>query len=322
MRIVDLSVDRKVTVTMLTLIVILGGLISYTQLGLDLLPDIEFPMVSVVTVYSGASPEDIESILTKPIEQAIASVTGVKGVVSTTVEGMSMITVEFENGTNLDFAAQDLRDQLAMFADFLPEGIQTPLVMKFDMSALPVLFYGVTSEKRSLNELADYMDENVAYRLERIEGVASVIVQSPEVREILVEIDQNAMETSGITLEQVAGMLMMENLNLPAGRIVEDHKDYLQRTRAEFSSLGEIEDLVVGASPTGNPIKLRQIARVLDTVTEMRTEVRVQSKPGVMMVVTKQSGANSVQTADAIKAELADMGNVLPDDISIRIFYY
>ena len=319
MRIVDLSVDRKVTVTMLTLIVILGGLISYTQLGLDLLPDIEFPMVSVVTVYSGASPEDIESILTKPIEQAIASVTGVKGVVSTTVEGMSMITVEFENGTNLDFAAQDLRDQLAMFADFLPEGIQTPLVMKFDMSALPVLFYGVTSEKRSLNELADYMDENVAYRLERIEGVASVIVQSPEVREILVVIDQNAMETSGITLEQVAGMLMMENLNLPAGRIVEDHKDYLLRTRAEFSSLGEIEDLVVGASPTGNPIKLRQIARVLDTVTEMRTEVRVQSKPGVMMVVTKQSGANSVQTADAIKAELADMGNVLPDDISMHL---
>jgi HAE1 family hydrophobic/amphiphilic exporter-1 len=165
MRIVDLAVDRKITVTMITLIVILGGLIAFTKLGLDMLPDVEFPMVSVVTVYSGASPEDIESIVTKPIEQAIASVSGVKGVVSTTVEGMSMIAVEFESGSNLDFAAQDLRDQLAMFADFLPDDIQTPLVMKFDMSALPLLFYGVTSEERPLHELAEYMDETAGWPL-------------------------------------------------------------------------------------------------------------------------------------------------------------
>ncbi len=319
MKIVDLSVDRKITVTMITLIVILGGIISFTKLGLDMLPDVEFPMVSVVTVYSGASPEDIESIVTKPIEQAISSVTGVKGVVSTTVEGMSMIAVEFENGSNLDFAAQDLRDQLAMFADFLPDEIQTPLVMKFDMSALPLLFYGVTSEDRPLNELAEYMDETAGYRLERIEGVASVIVQSPEVREIQVEIDQHALETSGITLAQVAQIIGFENLNMPAGRIVEDHKDYLIRTRSEFASLSEIEDLVVGASPTGNPIKLRQIAKVKDTVSDLRTEMRVQSKPGVMMIVTKQSGANTVQVADQVKAELEELKRILPPDIEMHV---
>ena len=319
MRIVDLAVDRKITVTMITLIVILGGLIAFTKLGLDMLPDVEFPMVSVVTVYGGASPEDIESIVTKPIEQAISSVSGVKGVVSTTVEGMSMIAVEFESGSNLDFAAQDLRDQLAMFADFLPDDIQTPLVMKFDMSALPLLFYGVTSEERPLNELAEYMDETAGYRLERIEGVASVIVQSPEVREIQVEIDQHALETSGITLDQVIQMIGFENLNMPAGRIVEDHMDYLVRTRAEFASLREIEDLVVGISPTGNPIKLRQIAKVKDTVSDLRTEMRVQSKPGVMMIVTKQSGANTVQVANAVKAELAELQQVLPEDIEMHI---
>ena len=319
MKIVDLSVDRKITVTMITLIVILGGIISFTKLGLDMLPDVEFPMVSVVTVYSGASPEDIESIVTKPIEQAIASVSGVKGVVSTTVEGMSMIAVEFESGSNLDFAAQDLRDQLAMFADFLPDDIQTPLVMKFDMSALPLLFYGVTSEERPLNELAEYMDESAGYRLERIEGVASVIVQSPEVREIQVEIDQHALETSGITLDQVIQMIGFENLNMPAGRIVEDHKDFLVRPRAEFASLTELEDLIVGASPTGNPIKLRQVAKVKDTVSDLRTEMRVQSKPGVMMIVTKQSGANTVRVADAVKAELADLQQVLPEDIEMHI---
>ncbi|MBC8376093.1 MAG: efflux RND transporter permease subunit [FCB group bacterium] len=319
MKIVDLSVDRKITVTMITLIVILGGIISFTKLGLDMLPDVEFPMVSVVTVYGGASPEDIESIVTKPIEQAIASVSGVKGVVSTTVEGMSMIAVEFESGSNLDFAAQDLRDQLAMFADFLPDDIQTPLVMKFDMSALPLLFYGVTSEERPLNELAEYMDETAGYRLERIEGVASVIVQSPEVREIQVEIDQHALETSGITLNQIIQVIGFENLNMPAGRIVEDHKDFLVRTRAEFASLAELEDLIVGASPTGNPIKLRQVAKVKDTVSDLRTEMRVQSKPGVMMIVTKQSGANTVQVADAVKAELADLQEILPKDIEMHI---
>lgn len=319
MKIVDLSVDRKITVTMITLIVILGGIISFTKLGLDMLPDVEFPMVSVVTVYSGASPEDIESIVTKPIEQAIASVSGVKGVVSTTVEGMSMIAVEFESGSNLDFAAQDLRDQLAMFADFLPDDIQTPLVMKFDMSALPLLFYGVTSEERPLNELAEYMDETAGYRLERIEGVASVIVQSPEVREIQVEIDQHALETSGITLDQVIQMIGFENLNMPAGRIVEDHKDFLVRTRAEFASLAELEDLIVGVSPTGNPIKLRQVAKVKDTISDLRTEMRVQSKPGVMMIVTKQSGANTVRVADAVKAELAELQQILPKDIEMHI---
>ncbi len=319
MRIVDLSVDRKITVTMITLIVILGGIISFTKLGLDMLPDVEFPMVSVVTVYGGASPEDIESIVTKPIEQAIASVSGVKGVVSTTVEGMSMIAVEFESGSNLDFAAQDLRNQLAMFADMLPDDIQTPLVMKFDMSALPLLFYGVTSEERPPNELAEYMDETAGYRLERIEGVASVIVQSPEVREIQVEIDQYALETSGITLNQVIQMIGFENLNMPAGRIVEDHKDFLVRTRAEFASLEEIEDLVVGISPTGNPIKLRQIAKVMDTVSDLRTEMRVQSKPGVMMIVTKQSGTNTVQVADAVKAELDELRKVLPKDIEMHV---
>jgi len=319
MKIVDLSVDRKITVTMITLIVILGGIISFTKLGLDMLPDVEFPMVSVVTVYSGASPEDIESIVTKPIEQAISSVTGVKGVVSTTVEGMSMIAVEFENGSNLDFAAQDLRDQLAMFADFLPDDIQTPLVMKFDMSAIPLLFYGVTSESRPLNELAEYMDETVGYRLERLEGVASVIVQSPEVREIQIVVDQHAMETSGITLTQIAQILGFENLNMPAGRIVEDHMDFLIRTRAEFTSLTEIEDLIVGLSPTGNPIKLRQIAKVKDTVSDLRTEMRVQSKPGVMMVITKQSGANTVRVADAVKAELASLEKILPEDIEMHI---
>ena len=319
MKIVDLAVDRKITVTMITLIVILGGIISFTKLGLDMLPDVEFPMVSVVTVYGGASPEDIESIVTKPIEQAIASVSGVKGVVSTTVEGMSMIAVEFESGSNLDFAAQDLRDQLAMFADYLPDDIQTPLVMKFDMSALPLLFYGVTSEERPLNELAEYMDETAGYRLERIEGVASVIVQSPEVREIQVEVDQYALETSGITLNQVIQMIGFENLNMPAGRIVEDHKDFLVRTRAEFASLAEIEDLVVGISPTGNPIKLRQIAKVKDTVSDLRTEMRVQSKPGVMMVVSKQSGANTVQVASAVKAELEELKKILPKDIEMHI---
>ncbi len=304
---------------MITLIVILGGIIAFTKLGLDMLPDVEFPMVSVVTVYSGASPEDIESIVTKPLEQAIASVTGVKGVVSTTVEGMSMVTVEFANGTNLDFAAQDVRDQLAMFADFLPDDIQTPLVMKFDMSALPVLFYGVTSEDRPLNELAEYMDETAGYRLERIEGVASVMIQSPEVKEIQVEIDQHALETSGITLDQVVQMIGFENLNMPAGRIVEDHKDYLIRTRAEFASLTEIEDLIVGMSPTGNPIKLRQIAKVKDTVSDLRTEMRVQSKPGVMMIITKQSGANTVQVADAVKQELKNLEKILPKDIEMHI---
>jgi HAE1 family hydrophobic/amphiphilic exporter-1 len=319
MKLPEFSVDKPVTATMMSLIVLVVGFISLSMLGLDMLPNIEFPIVTVVTTYSGASPEDVESTLTRPIEQTVASVSGVKSLSSSSMEGTSVVMVEFESGTNLDFAAQDLRDQLSFMADYLPENIRTPLVLKFDLSQIPVLFYGVTSATRPSLELNKYMEENVAHRLERLDGVASVIVQSTEEKEILVEIDRSALEASGVTLNQIVQTLRFENMSLPAGRITEDYKEYLVRTRAEFSSLEEIENLVVGMSPQGSPIQLRQVAAVKDTIKESTTKARIDRSNGVVMTISKQSGANIVQVADQVKEEIENIKAFLPPDIKFHI---
>ncbi|UCD37229.1 MAG: efflux RND transporter permease subunit [Fidelibacterota bacterium] len=319
MKLPEFSVDRPVSATMLTFIVVVVGFISFAGLGLDMFPDIEFPVVTVVTSYQGASPEDVESSLTKPIEQAVASVSGVKGVNSSSIEGASVVMVEFESGINLDFAAQDLRDQLAMLTDYLPENIRTPLVLKFDISQIPILFYGITSDIRSTKELTKIMEDNVAHRLERLDGVASVMVESTERSEILIEVDRSALETHAVTLNQMIQVLRFENLNLPAGRITEDHLEYLVRTKAEFASLQEIENLVVGMSQLGHPIQLRQVATVKDTIKETTSVARIQESSGVVMLISKQSGANVVQVADEAKRELEEIKAFLPADIQFHI---
>jgi len=319
MKLPEFSVDRPVSASMMTLIVVVVGFISLAGLGLDMLPDIDFPIVTVVTSYEGASPEDIEVTLTKPIEQTVASVSGVKSVNSSSMEGASVVMVEFESGTNLDFAAQDLRDQLAMLADFLPENVRAPLVMKFDITQIPVLFYGITSDVRSPKDLTKFIEDNVAHRLERLDGVASIIVQSPEVREILVEIDRSALETYGVTHNQIVQALRFENLNLPAGRITEDYLEYLVRTKAEFASLEEIENLIIGMSQQGNPIQLRQVAAVKDTIKETTSLSRIQKSSGVVMIVSKQSGGNVVQVANQVMRELEEIKTYLPPDIRFHI---
>jgi len=319
MKLPEFSVDRPVSASMMTLIVVVVGFISLAGLGLDMLPDIDFPVVTVVTSYEGASPEDVEVTLTKPIEQTVASVSGVKSVNSSSMEGASVVMVEFESGTNLDFAAQDLRDQLATLADYLPENVRTPLVMKFDITQIPVLFYGITSDVRSPKDLTKFIEDNVAHRLERLDGVASVIVQSPEVREILVEIDRSALETYGVTHNQIVQVLRFENLNLPAGRITEDYLEYLVRTKAEFASLEEIENLIIGMSQQGNPIQLRQVAAVKDTIKETTSLARIQKSSGVVMMVSKQSGGNVVQVANQVMRELEEIKTYLPPDIRFHI---
>ncbi len=319
MKLPEFSVKRRVTVTMFTLIVIVSGFIAYQGLGLDMFPDIEFPTISIITAYSGASPEDIESTVTKPVEQTVASVTGVKKVTSQTMEGLSIVMVEFESGTNLDFAAQDLRDRLATFKDIFPEEIETPLVVKFDISQFPILFYGVTSDRRRPRDLKKFLEDNVVYRLERLEGVASVMVQSPENREILINVDRNALESSGLDINRLVQVLRFENLNLPAGRLTREHKSYLLRTRAEFKSLEEIRNLVVGLGRQGQPILLRQVASVLDTIQEQQVLARTQGHKGVVLFVNKQSGANTVRVAERVKKEIQRLEKNLPEDIHFYI---
>ncbi len=318
MKIPEFSVNRKVTTAMMAMILVVLGFISYTRLGLDFFPELEFPTVSVVTTYSGASPEDIENTITRPLEQVINTVGNVKKVNSITSEGVSVIMVEFEWGTNLDFATQDIREQLSQFRSFLPEEASDPLVVKFNISQFPIIFYGITGNLPTL-ELKDLIEDEVARRLERIEGVASAQVFSMDEREILVELDPAALEAYKLSVDQIIASLSLENLNLPGGRVVERQTEFLVRTLGEFQSVEDIQEVIVGVTSMGTPIYLRDVGEVRDTLKDFRYRARIQGQKGVFLFVSKRSGANTVLTTNAIKKELAKIRESLPPDIEFYV---
>jgi HAE1 family hydrophobic/amphiphilic exporter-1 len=296
---------------MMAMILVVLGAISFTRLGLDFFPDLEFPTVSVITTYSGASSEDIENVLTRPLEQVVSSVNRVKKVTSQTSEGVSVISIEFEWGTNLDFAAQDVRDQIGLYEQFLPAEAGDPLVMKFSFSQFPVIFYGITSDIPAMR-LRTVIEDEVAPRLERIDGVASARVFSMDEREILVDVDKASLESRGLTLDQVMMALRAENLNLPAGNIVERYSDILVRTMGEFTGLDDIRRTVVGMTAKGEPVYVGDVAEVKDTLKEMRYAARIQKQNGVYLIVSKRSGANTQQASAAVKKELEALKGTIP----------
>ena len=304
---------------MMAMILVVMGFLAFTRLGLDFLPDIEFPTVSVITTYTGASSEDIETTITRPLEQIINTISRVKKVDSMTTEGASVIMVEFEWGTNLDFAAQDIRDQTGLYRNFLPEDASDPLVVKFNLGMWPIIFGGITSSRPSY-ELKELIEDEVAPRLERIDGVASAQVFSMDEREILVDIDKAALVSLNISLDQILLALRMENLNLPAGRIVERHSEFLLRTLGEFESLEDIQNTIIGTTQAGQPVYLSDVAEVGDTMRESRFLARIQGKKGVFYFVSKRSGANTVITAKAVNKELEKIKQTLPADVKFHPF--
>ena len=311
MKLPEFSVKRKVTASMMAMILVVLGAISFTRLGLDFFPDLEFPTVSVITSYPGASSEDIENVLTRPLEQVVSAVNRVKKVTSQTSEGVSVISIEFEWGTNLDFAAQDVRDQIGLSKQYLPEEANDPIVVKFSFSQFPVIFYGITSDLPAM-KLKTVIEDEVAPRLERIDGVASARVFSMDEREILVDVDRASLESRGLTLDQVMMALRSENLNLPAGNIVERYSDILVRTMGEFKDLDDIRRTVVGMTAAGELVYVADIAEVKDTLKEMRYVARIQQQNGAYLIISKRSGANTQIAGAAVKKEIEALKGTVP----------
>lgn len=320
MKLPEFSVKRKVTASMIAMILVVVGLIAFSRLGLDFFPDLEYPTVSVITTYRGASSEDIETTITKPLEQVVSSVSGVKKVTSQSSEGVSVLMVEFEWGTNLDFAAQDIRDQIGLYRNYLPENASNPLVVKFNLSQFPVVFYGITTNgNMSTYQLKKLIEDEVKPRLERLDGVASAAVFSTDEREIRVEIDKDALISYNLSLDRVLLALASENVNTPAGDVVERHEDLIVRTLGEFKSVQDIEKVVVGLSQRGEPIYLKDVAEVKDTFKETRNTARVQGQKGVYLIVNKRSGANTAIVGNAVKKEMAKIQPTLPGGINFYL---
>lgn len=319
MSLAGFSIKRRVTTTMVILVVVMFGIVSVRGLGLDLMPELEFPMCAIVTRYSGRAAEEIEKELTKPIEGAVLSVKGIKSVYSVSQEGLSNIVVEFEWGTNLDFAAQDLRDSISFVEAFLPPDAEKPFVVKFDISQMPVIFYAVSGDINT-RVLRKRLDDDVAPIVERIDGVASAMILGGEVREVNVIVSKNKLEAYNVPLLQIVNTLRAENLNVSAGHVEKEYKEYLVRIVGEFQNLDEIADTVL-AVRKGVTVHLSDVAEVVDSHKEMRGGVYVDGRESVLMLVTKQSGANTVEVSHEVAAKIEELRRRLPGNMKFSAVF-
>jgi len=313
------AVKRPITTIMIFVALLVMGFYSLNQLPIDFYPDIDFPAISVVTTYTGASAADIETNVTRPIEDNLNSVANLKNITSASRDNMSVVVCEFEWGTNLDEATNEMRDGLSFVESFLPEEVDKPMIFKFSSSAMPVLFYGVTANE-SFEGIANILDEKVVNPLNRIDGVGSVFLMGAPDREIQVNIDPRKMESYNITVEMIAGVLNAENLNLPAGNIEMGMMDYPLRIQGEFASSDELDNIVL-TSFNGQSVYLSDVATVRDTIRETSLDERLNGKTGMRIVIQKQSGANTVQVCEDIKAVMPGLVETLPDDIEVITFF-
>jgi len=310
------AVKKPVTTILIFVITMVIGLYSLTQLPIDLYPEIELPFLSVYTSYPGASAADIETNITRPLENSLNSVNGLKEMTSRSSDNVSVIFMEFEYETNLDEASNDVRSALSFIQSFLPEDAEDPTIFKFNSSMMPIIFYAITAEE-SYKGLEKILDEKIVNPLNRIDGVGNVGLSGVPGREIYVEVDPRRMEAYNLTIEQIGNVLRAENLNMPAGYMEMGRTDYPIRIQGEFAESDMIANIVVG-NYNGNNIYLRDVASVNDTIRETKLISKIDGKRGMTLFVQKMSGANSVQICHDVDREITRLKKDLPPDIRIE----
>ncbi|MFP4245532.1 MAG: efflux RND transporter permease subunit, partial [Ectothiorhodospira sp.] len=293
------TVPRPVFTAMVTAIVVTLGLMSLLRLPINLLPDLSFPTLSVVTSYENAGPEEMEQLITRPVEEAVSAVPGVEEVTSTSSEGSSSVRVSFSWGTDLDTAANDVRDRLERILDGLPEDAERPQIRRFDSSDIPVMLVGVAADLDPI-ELRQIIDDLIRPRMERVPGVAAVDVWGGLEREIRVAVDPDRLRALELGLETLRQALRDANVTVPAGQITRGYMDLRLQIPGEFEDLDQIRNLVI-ARRDGSPVRLHQVAEVHDTHQRITRLIRIDGTPGVRLAVRKQSDANTVEVARAMR---------------------
>jgi len=310
MRISRSAVRRPVFTIMVVLIAMLLGIVSLLRLPIDLMPDISYPTVSVSCTYENAGPQEIEELITRPIEEAMSAVPGVEEVSSISIEGRSTVRVKFTWGTDLDAAANDMRDRLDRVMVRLPEDADRPTLRKFDLASFPILILGASSKLDPV-QTRQIIENQVKYRLERVPGVAAVDIWGGLEREIHVNLDPAKINALAIPLDKIIMHIREGNVNIPAGTVEKGNFEVTIRTPGEYTNLKQLEDTVV-AIRQGVLIQLREIATVEDSWQKITRIVRVNGEPGIRLSVNKQSGKNTVQVARGALAELERINRDIP----------
>lgn len=311
----NVSIRRPVFIIMTVLALIVLGFTARKKMQVELNPKVDIPYISVVTVYPGAGPQEIETLVSKPIEEAVSSISNLKNVTTTSQDGISVTAMEFELGTSLDAAAADVRDKLSAIRGSLPKDIIEPTVSKLNISSQPIITMALKGNM-SPRDLRTLADKTVKDYIGKAKGIAAVSVSGGQVREVSVAVDKDRLQAYGLSINQVAQAMQAENLNLPSGAIKEgpdgeSMRNYAVRTVGEFKNADEISNIMLHVAPNGNlpggTIRLGDIATVKDSVADADVISKLNGNPAVTIAVQKQSDANTVESADAVKKQIEQL---------------
>jgi HAE1 family hydrophobic/amphiphilic exporter-1 len=305
------AVKRKVTVVMCFLCVVILGFVSFTNIGLDLFPAMEMPMTMVYTTYDGAGSEEVETMVTEPLEEAFASLQNVDSIQSQSSAGISMVMVTYNYGTDLDFASLNMREKIDMVKDFLPEDAGTPTIYRMSMNSMPVLIMAVSSSG-NLADLKTTVENEIVPKIESQDGVASVEIGGGLTEAVSIDIDEKNLENYGLTMDDIVNSIRANNVNMAAGSIVSNSKDMTIRVLGQYESLAEIEDTNI-VLPSGISVLLKDIADVSITTTVDEMKVKQNGNDAIYFAVTKASDANTVSTTQNVNNALAELENTLPE---------
>ncbi len=312
------AVDRPITFLMGTLILLGFGFYGLQNLRLNLYPDVSFPTITVYTSYEGVAPEDIETLVTRPIEESVGSISGIRRVRSLSSQGASVVKLNFEWGTDLYQAENDVRKELGFVERAIPNDAETPLVFSYDPNQEPILVLTLTSNARSQRDLRTYSKQILEQRLERINGIASVETSGGLERQINVQIDNAQMRLYNLTIADIAAKLRQENIQVPAGRLTEGNTIYSLRTIGEFKNVDQIRNTIITVRE-GQPLLLKDVAKVEDGIAQPIGNVRINGEDGVVLNVYRQSDANVVTAANEVIESLESIKKSLPDDIRVSV---
>jgi hydrophobic/amphiphilic exporter-1 (mainly G- bacteria), HAE1 family len=315
MSIYKTAVNKPITTLMVFAAAIVMGIYSLIYIPIDLYPEMDPPFISIMTTYPGANASDVETNVTRPLEDAFNTVDNLKEITSVSSDNLSVISLEFDWDTDLNEASNDIRDAIDLLFDYLPDDVNRPSIFKFNMSMIPIVFYAITAEE-SYPGLAKILEERIINPLNRIEGIGSAsLIGSPQ-RRIYVEADPVKLDAYNLSIEQLSNVIRMENMNMPSGNIRMGMMDYQLRIEGEIAESYELNDLVVGHFQ-GASVFLRDVAHVRDTLRDISLDERINRQQGVRMFVMKQSGANTVTVARDVKTAIAELEKDLPPDIRI-----
>ncbi|MBI2414177.1 MAG: efflux RND transporter permease subunit [Deltaproteobacteria bacterium] len=317
MSLYEICIRRPVFATMIIMSLVVMGLASYRDLGLDIFPKVDLPTVTVTTRLDGASPEEIENQITKRVEEAVNTINGIDELRSTTIEGQSQVFATFKLEKDIDVASNEVRDRVSAVLGEFPPGTDAPIIEKFDPDAAPIMSI-VISGKRSPREITEIADKRIKRQLEAIKDIGAITLVGGRSREIQVVVDPDRLTAYRLSIASVKDALKRQNVEVPGGRITWEAREEGLRTMGRIEKADEFNDLIV-ADFKGAPVRIRDIGYAVDGEEEPRTVSRLNGNNAVSALIRKQSGTNTVQVVDSVKAHLSEIKSTLPLDIEIQV---